>query len=577
MFLKENIDPITFEVVNSAFSHITKLMGYTLQRVSFSPIMYDSVDFSNALFSPDVELIGQSTDVPVHLASMHFSVQESVNRYGRENIADGDIIVLNDPYQGGTHIPDITFTMPIFYEGNLLGFAASRGHWADLGGGAPGGKMTNATHIVQEGLRIPPTKIYREGKAVKEIIDIIKNNSRVPKQVIGDIEAHRAALITAKKHMLELAEKYGMETILNCMKAALDYTELQTREAIKNIPNGVYEAEDFIDCNGIDPQSVYIRLKLTVQNDEIIADFSGTDGQTRGNINYPYAGTYSAVYFALKFFLAPEATPNGGMYRPIKIKLPEGCLINAKWPACTYAGNVITSERVADVIWKALAKALPGKIPGLPYADSNGVQIGGISYEKGESFVAIDLPPGGWGGHYLNDGMSATYSRHGNCMDLDVELAEKLYPLRFLMRELIQDSGGPGKYRGGLGLREGFYFLQDVEVSHTTSRTKEGPPGMEGGKNGRPGRSIKNYGKEDEEVIGGLTDQGEWKICMLNYRFKAGESITLELQGGGGWGNPQERERSRVLEDVIDGYISLNSAKKIYGVEIDALNMELKK
>lgn len=565
MFSSRSLDLVTFEVVNSTFVHITRLMGYTLQRVSFSPIMYDSVDFSNALFSPDVELIGQSTDVPVHLASMHFCVRESVNRYGPEDIKEGDIIVINDPYLGGSHIPDVTFTAPIFFDGELLGFAASRGHWADLGGGAPGGKMTNAVHIVQEGLRLPPVKIYDEGNVVEEIRDIITSNSRVPKQLAGDIEAHRAALVTATNHTKGLAQKYGLETVRSCMEAALEYTELKTREAIRSIPDGVYHAEDYVDCNGIDPESLYIRARLEVDDDQIAVDFEGTDGQTRGNVNCPYAVAHSAVYFALKFFLAPEAVPNGGMYRPIKILLPEGCFINAKWPACTYAGNLVASERIADVIWQCVAQALPGAVPGLPYADSNGVQIGGVSYERGESFVAIDLPPGGWGGSRLRDGVSATYSRHGNCMDLDPELAERLYPIRVTRRELIQDSGGVGQHRGGLGMREGFRFLQDVQVSHTTSRTKEGPPGMNGGKNGRPGKSTRNYGEPDEAVMGGSDPNGVWKICMLNSRFEAGETFTVETQGGGGWGDASARDRNDVAEDVRNGYISAEAAENEYG------------
>jgi len=560
------LDPITFEVVNSSFSHITRLMGYTLQRVSFSPIIYDSVDFSNALFSPDVQLVGQSTDVPVHLSSMHFSAKASIDKYGVNNLKEHDIIILNDPYNGGTHIPDVTFTMPIFYEKKLLGFAVSRGHWADLGGAAPGGKYARGTHIVQEGLRLSPVKIYSQGKIVTDIRDIIVNNSRVPKQIAGDIMAHRAALDIAEKHMIELARKYGYDTVIHCMKAALDYTEIQTRKAIEEIPDGEYFAEDFIDSNGVDPDPIFIKVKVSICGDSITVDFAGTDSQQAGELNYPYSGTYSAVYFAFKFLIARDAIPNGGMYRPIKINLPEGSIINAKWPACTYTGNVITSERVADVIWQALSKAMPGKVPGMPYADSNGLQIGGVSYERGGSFTAIDLPPGGWGGCFKCDGMNATYSRHGNCMDLDIELAEKLYPFRFLMRELIQDSGGPGKYRGGLAEREGFYFLQDVEFGYAFARTKSGPPGTEGGKHGKPGRSIKNYGEKDEEIIGGNDNEGRWKSCMLNHRVKKGGAFTLELQGGGGWGNPKDRDRQMILDDIEDGYISLKQAREEYGL-----------
>src|SRR5690625_3782605 len=298
---------------------------------------------------PDGKLIEECTDCAVHLASMHFCVQEIMNKYAR-NINEGDIIVMNDPYNGGSHIPDVTFPMPVFLKGELLGFAASRGHWADLGGGAPGGKMTDAEHIVQEGLRLPPVKIYENRKVIKEIKEIITNNSRVPKQIEGDIEAHRAALLTAEKGLIELVEKYGSKTVFDCMHATIKYTEVKTREAIKSIQDGVYETEEYIDSNGIDLDTLKIKIILEIKNDEINIDFTGTDKQTRGSVNSTYAVTHSAVYYGLKYFLAPEATPNAGMYKPININIPEGSLLYAKWPAATYAANAVTSERVVDAI-----------------------------------------------------------------------------------------------------------------------------------------------------------------------------------------------------------------------------------
>lgn len=559
-------DPITFEVINSGFAHITKLMGYTLQKVSMSPIIYDSIDFSNALFSPKCELIGQTTNVPVHLASMHHSVRESVEHYGIENLKDGDVLVNNDPYRGGTHIPDITFSAPIFYKGQLIAIAASRGHWADLGGGAPGGRMPSATHIVQEGLRIPPTKIYVEGVIIPEIRDIMTNNSRVPKQVLGDLEAHKAALLIARKHVIEMVEKYGLDVFLENMESSLDYTEMQTREAIRDIPDGFYESECLIDCNGVDYGQLKVKGKMEIRGDELYIDFEGTDPQTRGNINYPYAGSQSGVYYALKFFLARDAIPNGGMYRPIHITLPEGSIVNAKWPACTYAGNLTTSETICDVVWKCLEQACPGMVPGLTYGDSNGFHVGGNDYQKGTSFAVIDLPPGGWGGHYMGDGMNATYSRHGNCMDLDIELAEKLYPLRFVMRELIPDSGGAGQFRGGLAMRQGYEFDFPIEASHTTSRTIDGPEGIHGGMNGRPGRCIKNYGKADAHVISGWSENEEWKICMFaNKPFEKGSSFIVETQGGGGWGDPKDRDPEMIKADIEAEYITREAAEKKYG------------
>jgi N-methylhydantoinase B/oxoprolinase/acetone carboxylase alpha subunit len=571
---KMTIDPITFEVVSSSFKNITDLMGDTLKRVSRSPIIYDSVDFSNALFDDKCQLFAQTTNVPVHLASMHFSVEESIRRFGSQ-LYDGDIVILNDPYRGGTHIPDVTFSKPVFFRGKLLCYAGSRGHWTDLGGGAVGSRMPTAVHIAQEGLRIPPVKVFEEGKLVEAVRDFIGANTRVPDQNLADMEAHRAALLIAEREMKKLAERYGVNTIRECMEQLLSYTERRTRAAILRIPDGSYSARDYVDCDGVSTESYYIRVALSVERDEITVDFTGTDEIAQGGINYPYAGTCSAVYWSLKFFLDPEAPANAGMYRPIHIILPDESFINARWPAPVFMGNMVTSEKIADAIWQALSEAIKDKMVAMPYGDSNGVTLGGVSGTK--SFVFMDLPPGGWGGTFEHDGMNATYSRQGNCMDLDIELAERLYPIRVNRKELIQNSGGAGKFRGGLSLRIGFTPTDcDVAIGHTTSRTKEGPPGIFGGKSGRAGRSIRNYETSHPEVFAGMSDSGTWQTCMYdNLKLKKGEDITLELQGGGGWGNPYDRDPDRVLEDVLDGYVSIEDAENKYGVVIESECMEI--
>ena len=534
------------------------------------------VDFSNALFDPKGQLIGQTTNCPVHLAAMHFSVQSSINKFKEEGLEDGDIVVLNDPYQGGTHIPDITFTKPIYYEGEIVAFAASRGHWLDLGGGAFASEMHSATHIAQEGLRLPPVKIFRRGKPVESIIDIIKSNTRVPYYIEGDLRAHLGALKVAEKYMQELVEKYGIEIVRECMEEALDYTEKRTRKAIEKIPNGKYWARDYVDCDGIRRDSVPIEVTLTVKGDEIWVDFTGTNPIVEGHINYPVAGTYSAVYWALKFFLDPDAPPNAGMYRPIHILLPEGVFVNAKWPAPVYHGNLATSERIADTIWKALEQAIPDRMVGFPYGECNPLAIGITEGNSGTSIVISELPPGGWGGTPFHDGMNATYSRHGNCMDLTIELAESVYPIRVERRELIQDSGGPGKFRGGLSSFLAITVLRDAIVGAAMDRTKIGPPGTHGGKAGKPGRIIKNPGKEDEEIWGGYDGRGDWKMSMFDNRpLKAGETIAMAAQGGGGWGEALERDPKLVLEDVLDEYISIKAAEEEYGVVINPKTYEI--
>ena len=567
--MSKKLDPITFEVVRSSLDYITKMMSQTLQKISFSPIMYDQIDFSNALFDAQANLVGQTTNVPVHLAAMHHCVSAAIKAFG-DDFYEGDVVVLNDPYSGGTHLMDVTFVAPIYYKGDLIAYSCSRGHWQDLGGKAASSESPTAIHIAEEGLRIPPTKIYEDKKPVASIINIIRCNTRTPYFIDGDIRAHIGAINTAEKNMFELVQKYGVETVKECMVEALNYTERRTRNAIKLIPNGVYTAEDYIDADGINNEPIYVTAKLTVKDEEIIVDFTGSSPTVDGPVNYPFAGTCSGVYFGLKFFLDPEANPNAGMYRPIEIIAPENTVFNPQWPAPVYYGNLITSEKVADLIWQCLEKAIPERIVGMPYADCNPISFGMVNAREGQSDTFGELPPGGWGGTPFGDGMNATYSRHGNCMDFQPENMELLYPVICTEREFMPDSGGAGKFRGGLSLKVSWQMLQHASLNVGMGRSRSGPPGVCGGKQGIPSSVIINEGKMDERIIGGYTNDGEYKMTMFdNYPLNRGDTVTMITQGGGGFGNPVDRDRALIVSDLENQIVTIEGVKRDYDISID--------
>lgn len=566
--MKKKLDPITFEVVRSSFDYITKMMSQTLQKISFSPIMYDQVDFSNALFDDKANLIGQTTNVPVHLAAMHHCVNAAVDAF-KDDFNEGDVVILNDPYRGGTHNMDVTFVTPVFWDGKLIAYACSRGHWQDMGGKAASSESPTAVHIAEEGLRLPPTKIYIAGEPVTWLIDIIRNNTRAPYFIDGDIRAHMGALNTAKKHFFELVEKYGEDTVRACMEEALDYTERRTRAAIKKLPNGVYTADDYIDADGVNNKAIFVKATVTIEDEDITVDFTGSSPTVDGPVNFPLAGTCSGVYFGLKFFLDPDAPPNAGMYRPIHIIVPENTVFNPRWPAPVYYGNLITSEKVADLIWQCLEQAIPEQIVGMPYADCNPISWGVVNAREGVSDTFGELPPGGWGGTPFGDGMSATYSRHGNCMDFTPEQMELLYPVICTEREFKEDSAGAGKYRGGLALQVSWKLLQNSTMNVGMGRSRFGPPGVCGGKDGKPSSVILNMGTDREEVIGGYTEDHEYLMTMFdNYPMKAGDTVTMITQGGGGYGDPKERDPELVKKDVRNGLVSKEAALEEYGVKL---------
>lgn len=572
---QSQVDPVTFEVLRSIFEYASERMSTVLQRASFSPILADMVDFSNAIYDADAQLLSQAANCPIHLAAMKFSAEAIIKKFGLENINDGDVITVNDPYQGGTHINDITFLMPIFFDGELLAFAVSRGHWMDLGGGSAGGQNFRGTHIAGEGLRLPPTKIYEGRKVRQDILDIMLNNTRTPHFVQGDLQAHYGCLLAAEQEMQRAAEKYGVATLKAAMKQLQKYTERIVRNSIAEIPDGDYSAEDYADTDGISEEPIRMKVTLKVRGTDIIVDFAGSDPTCKGAINSPFANTASAVFYSLQFFLAPWAPQNQGMFTPIQIELPEDCWLNAKWPSPTIGCTTLTSSKITSAIWQALAKASPDKVTGSTSADCNWF-VSSVTAPDGTTDVFSDLPAGGWGASPYADGMNVTEDALGNCMNMPAESAELLFPIAYEAFELRQDSGGAGQYRGGLGAIFKVRYLSDGELSMETARTLEGSPGVSGGLHSDVQRQTKIHKNGFEEVIGGFTPDGDWKNPLLSgHPFAYGDTFMFESTGGGGWGNPMDRDIEAVHEDVLDEYISAERAEKIYGVAVDPKTLAL--
>lgn len=563
------LDPVTFEVLRSVFDFACLRMSKVLQKSAFSPILSDILDFSNAIYDSRIRLLAQAAGCPVHLAAMHFSAEAAVEKFGIENIHPGDVVVLNDPYKGGTHIPDITFTMPIYFEEQLLGFAVSRGHWTDLGGGTAGGQSFG-THVAGEGLRLPPLKLFNRYKLNDDLADVIRNNTRCPEYIDGDIQAHMGALKVAEQELQRIARKYGVGVVKAAMDEIIAYTARQTRQGISDIPDGDYVAEDFADTDGYADEPIGLKVKISVRDDEMTVDFDGSDRQCVGAINSPLANTHSAVYLALRFFLCPDAPANAGMFEPVTILLPDDCWLNAKWPGPTIGCTTVSSAKIASSIWQALAQAIPSRAIGSASSEINWFVCAVNDPDTRETTVFSDLPAGGWGGTPYADGMNVTFDPTGNCMNLPAETAELHFPIIYEAFDFRQDSAGAGRHRGGVGSNFRVKFLGDAELSIETSRTIEGSPGVNGGGVSIP--QIMRHERTDgsSEVIGGWAGEGDWRKCLLAaHRFGPGETFVFQSTGGGGWGDPLDRPEAAVLDDVLDEYISIEAAERDYGVVID--------
>ncbi len=569
------VDNVTVDVIMHHLEAVCRHMSEVLISTAYSTIFYEARDFSTALFDKDGQLISQEIGCPVHLAAMPFAVKIVYEDF-KDNLEPDDTILMNDPYRGGSHIGDYTFVTPVFLKKELMGFVTTRAHVIDSGQAAPT-FFAEATEIVQEGLRIPPVKVYSRGKPVADVLKLVLSHTRLPRWLAGDIRALVASNTIGKKELLRVYDKYGEATVQESILAILDYSERMVRKGISTIPTGTYEAEDQLDTDTVTPNTYKLHAKITIKKRSLTVDWTGTDPPAKGPINRPRHATIGDTFYGLKCVLDPKGPANAGSFRPINVIVPDNCLLNAKWPSPVDRGNNETSARIVDTLWQALAPAIPERVIAMTYGYCGGISCGGFDPRSGEPYALWEGPPGGWGARCNKDGISANWHLHGNVRDTPIEIMELVYPIMVTRSELRIDSGGPGKFRGGLGLFREYKFLNHSATGGVGGdRARAGPPGLFGGKRGARFRAVLIREDGREEVVAGMNENGEWYPSFRTlWNLPPNSAIRLEGAGGGGYGNPLERQPELVLKDVIEGYITLDSALKEYSVVIEPEGMSI--
>jgi N-methylhydantoinase B len=517
-----SIDPVQLEIFKSLFHSIAEEMGATLKRTAFSPNIKERRDYSCAVFDRDGNMVSQGDHMPVHLGSMPLSVKAAIEN---RKIGPGDMVILNDPYAGGTHLPDITLVSGVF-DGKVLRFyVASRAHHSDVGGMSPG-SMPVAEEIYQEGLRIPPVHLMSSGVMNKDVLDLILLNVRTPMEREGDLSAMIAANRTGELRLIESIQRYGWAQVHRYVHEILDYSERMTRIAIRNIPDGTYSAEDFLDDDGVGDTPIRIAVKIRIRGDKASVDFSGSDPQAAGSINAVYAITASAVFYVFRTLVDVPIPSNAGGMRPLEMIVPSGTVVNARPPAAVCGGNVETSQRIVDVLYKCLAKALPDRIPSASQGTMNNVTFGGTDPRTREPFAYYETVCGGMGARPGMNGISGVHTHMTNSMNTPVEAFEHDYPARVVRYGLRRGSGGPGRHFGGDGVIREIQFLSRAQVTVLSDRRKIAPYGLQGGHPGMPGRNriVRRSG-----IVEDISSK-----CSL--WVEPGDTLSIETPGGGGWG-----------------------------------------
>lgn len=559
----ESIDPFTREVIVNGLQSAAEEMFINLGRTAKSSVIYETLDYACGLVDPDANVIAQANGVPGFLGTLKFCVRDAVEKFGRDGFEPGDVVLLND-YHGGTHLNDVSMVAPVFADGSdePVMFTASKAHWTDIGGKDPGSWTTDSTSIFQEGIQYPMVKLYEGGERNDGVYDIVAANTRMPEMTLGDMQAQEASMDVAAQRVTEIIDRYGYETVLRATAEHLEYGHQLVAEEVEALPNGTYTAEDYVDDDGVTDDPVHVEVEVTITDDTVTIDFTGSDEQTTGPINSPFPATVSDVRAFFQAITLPDAETNEGFFEPLEVVAPEGTVFNPTKPAAISTDWEV-SAMAADLPWQALAPHLPEKLAAGHFMSVCATIVGGRDDRTGDDFLVIEPQPGGWGGSRGRDGADVLVCiGDGDTLEMPVEVMESRFPLLFGDYRLnTPQEAGHGEFRGGTGLVQEYRVYNESGAFLTASfgRHKFPPWGVDGGHDGN-GNYI-----EIEENDGTVVRRSK----VTTYDLNDGEVARLVTSAGGGYGDPRDREPERVLDDYLDDYITAETAREVYGVEID--------
>ena len=548
-------DPVTFELVRNALFFLVNEMALTLVRASYSGILRENMDFSTGIADPNGEMVTQGLSLPLQFGPMPDAVAAVRNAWdGR--MEPGDLFVLNDPFEGGTHLPDFFFVKPVFHDGEVFCYACVSGHQIDVGGRVAGSNACDSTEVYAEGLRVPPLKLYERGTPNETLFGIIERNVRVPVKLLGDFRAQVASLETGERGIAELIDRYGAAGMKAHFAALLDYGERQTRAAIAKLPAGEYHFTDYLDSDGIERRPVPIVLKLTIAADRIVADFTGSSPQVQGAINSTASMAKSSTYAAIRSVLREDIPDNGGFFRAIEVIAEKGSVLDCVLPAAS-GGRGVTLFRIADAVWGALAQAVPDLVFAATEGGTTVYSIGGYD-EHREPFVLVEVFGGSWGGRPDRDGIDGMSHPILNQRNIPAEHMEMEHPVEMVRYGFVPDTGGAGKYRGGLSLVRDIRYLGKLpaQLQVRSDRCDHMPWGLAGGRDGTPSYNFLNPGTEAERRL----------QAMDTTTIEEGEIVRFVCPGAGGWGDPRDRDPDAAAADIREGRLSAAYVREHYAL-----------
>jgi N-methylhydantoinase B len=560
------VDPFTLEIIKNGLIVANEEMFQAFARTAKSPVIYEVLDFAVGMTDGQGRMIAQAPGVPAFSGVLDFAAREVLDKWG-DDLHPGDIIVANVPYESGTHLNDVTLTLPLFYKDELIGMVVNKGHWSEVGGMAFGSWNPNATEIYQEGIMLPCVKLFEEGKPNRDVIDIILENSRLPDYTYGDMEAQAASMRVAARRVQALIDKYGVDSVLLAMQKLLDDGEKYAMLKLKELPKGEFEAEDYIDAAIAGTEEpVYVRAKIEITEDKFIVDFTGSGKQVMSPINSPFPATVSGVRETYMAVTDPHAHPNAGFFKPLEVIAPPGTIFHPVKPAPT-STDWEAIAYATDLVWKALAPKVPHKLTAGHFVSIIATIVGGIHDKTGEPFAIVEPQPGGWGAGYDMDGTSGLVAcGDGETYIASAEVYERNFPIlveRYMLN--TEDGVGHGKFRGGFGVIREYRILNSQALVTIQVGRHEFPPwGVDGGLPGPGNRVVIHRGGKVEEIR-----------RISAEIFHKGDLVSIRTSGGGGWGNPLERDPKRVLEDYKNDLITLEIAEEVYGVKIDPEKMDI--